>query len=313
MRILLAIAHFWDPNGDGKHQSLRPNPFPRLEALKHQLLCLRRQGEHQSQLHVADRMVYPANQALRHEIDICLVTDGEHTVIEQLEPLYRGLFEEVVTEPPVGLELGFEAQAYLGSQVDKKYDFYGYMEDDLLIHDPLFFQKLVWFQNFMGQEALLLPQRVELAQGPHFVDRFYIDGPLPEDHVKPLVDLDGPLVMVAAPGGDVPFEPPRNPHAGCFFLSHSQLRHWMEQPHWLDRDSSFISPLESAATLGISRSFNLYKPSLSHASWLEIQHWGTSFHSLIAAPQPEVEEELEDVIEPEGEVGQDSLAELHAT
>ena len=57
----------------------------------------------------------------------------------------------------------------------------------------------------------------------------------------------------------------------------------MEQPWWQDGDTSFISPLESAATLGIAKSFELFKPCLSHAAWLEVQHYGTSFHCLIGA------------------------------
>ena len=48
----------------------------------------------------------------------------------------------------------------------------------------------------------------------------------------------------------------------------------------LDEDASFVSPLESAATLGIAKTFRLYKPVMAMGSWLELQHWGRSFHSL---------------------------------
>ena len=64
-------------------------------------------------------------------------------------------------------------------------------------------------------------------------------------------------------------------------LSRSQLHHWTQQSHWQDGDCSWISPLESAATLGIAKTFRLIKPVMAQASWLEIQHWGTSFHSLL--------------------------------
>ena len=56
---------------------------------------------------------------------------------------------------------------------------------------------------------------------------------------------------------------------------------WVSREHWLDGDSSFVSPLESAATLGIAKTFRLYKPVMAIGSWLELQHWGTSFHCLI--------------------------------
>ena len=64
-------------------------------------------------------------------------------------------------------------------------------------------------------------------------------------------------------------------------LSSGQLQAWKASSHWLDGDSSFVSPLESAATLGIAKTFRLYKPVMAMGSWLELQHWGNSFHSLL--------------------------------
>ena len=59
------------------------------------------------------------------------------------------------------------------------------------------------------------------------------------------------------------------------------MHHWIKQPHWQDGDCSWVSPLESAATLGVAKTFRLFKPVMAQASWLEIQHWGTSFHCLL--------------------------------
>lgn len=281
MRILLAILHYWDPQGDGQHQSLRPNPAPRIAALQDQLLALRRLGLRRSYLHMGDRAAYPADEALRHQIDVRIITDGEHHVLDQLAPPYRQLFEPVVTKPETGRMLGFEVQRYLASQLDAGYDFYAYFEDDLVIQDPFFFHKLDWFQALMGPEVVLLPQRLELAHGPSHVDRFYIDGPFSDADWAALACKRGPVVVVPHLNLQMAFETPRNPHAGCFVLTAAQLRHWSEQAWWLDGDCSFISPLESAATLGLIKTFRLYKPCLPYAAWLEVQHWGTSFHSLI--------------------------------
>jgi len=284
MRILLAIVHYWDPQGGGAHQSLRANPLPRIQALQQQLLCLRRLGQRQSMLHMQDRAVYPANAAFQHQIDVKLITDGEHHVLDRLEPPFQDCFEAVATQPAQGKLLGFEAQRILAEALDQQYDLYGYLEDDLLIHDPCFFQKIHWFTELMGQDCLLLPQRLEFSPIPHRVDRFYIDGPIDEAELRPLVPQAGPVRLVQWAGTQVPFEPPLNPHAGCFFLTHTQLSHWADQPWWQDGDISFISPLESAATLGVAKTFQLFKPCLSHAAWLEVQHFGTNFHQLISAP-----------------------------
>jgi hypothetical protein len=283
MRILLAIVHYWDPQGGGKHQSLRADPRPRVEALQQQLLCLRRLGRGQSMLHMQDRAVYPANEAFRHSIDVKVITDGVHHVLDRLEQPYQSCFEAVATEPANGRMLGFEAQRVLAEARDQHYDLYGYLEDDLLIHDPCFFQKIQWFRELMGDDSVLLPQRFEFSPFPHRVDRFYIDGPIAEAELRPLVPKAGPVRLVQWAGTQVPFEPPLNPHAGCFFLSHDQMSHWVNQPWWQDGDTSFITPLESAATLGIAKTFQLFKPCLSHAAWLEVQHFGTCFHGLINA------------------------------
>lgn len=286
MKILLAIIHYWDPNGNGRHQSLRSNPAPRVEALNQQLLAFRRLGSQQYQINMVDNGVFRTNELYRHELDIHVITDGHHTVLDQLGADFRSCFTEFVTKPSSGMMLGFEAHNHIASilQDDDQYDLVGYMEDDLIIHDPLFFQKIIWFQNLMGPTQVLLPQRIEMTHRPHFVDRLFIDGPLGISNQYPTKVRKEPPVVMDIAGGKIVIETPLNPHAGCFFLTPNQFYHWMNQPHWLDRDCSFISPLESAATLGILKTFSLRKASFDNASWFELLHYGNSFHLLVQPP-----------------------------
>lgn len=282
MRILLTIVHHWNPEGSGRHASLRSDPIPRLRALQDQLLALRRLSLGQGLLSIAERRVEDANQALRHQITIQVVTDGHHHVLDQLEEPYRQMVEEVVTAPPSPMELGFEAHRVLAEQLDGGYDLYGYFEDDLLVLDPFFFHKIFWFQQCIGAGAVLLPQRFELSWRPEpWADRFYIDGPMQADEIASLIPNPPAPIATALPGGQVTFTSPGNPHSGCFVLTQAQMRHWSEQPWFLDRDASLISPLESAATLGLVKTFKLYKPHPAYAAFLEVQHWGMSFRSLI--------------------------------
>ena len=85
MNILVVIVHFWNPAGNGKHQSLRPDPLPRIHALCEQLLSLRRLSLNQSVLHMADRAAYRVNDDLRHSIDIKIVTDSQHHVLNLID------------------------------------------------------------------------------------------------------------------------------------------------------------------------------------------------------------------------------------
>ena len=294
MRILLAVVHYWDPEGGGKHGSLRSNPRPRIEAFQQQLLALQRMGTRQSQLNIETMAADPANGQLHHSIDVKVITDGEHHVLDRLDSPYRGLFQMVVTQPASPKHLGFEAQRFLASRLDEEYDLYAYFEDDLIVLDPWFFRKIDWFRSQAGDGCVVFPHRIELASEPHAVDRFFIDGPMPESQLRQILPTPEAAIGAQWPGGTLYFESPSNPHSGCFVLSRSQLYHWTQQSHWQDGDCSWVSPLESAATLGIAKTFRLFKPVMAQASWLEIQHWGTSFHSLlgnnVALPisQPEV-------------------------
>ena len=282
MRILLTILHHWNPKGDGRHASLRPDAQPRLQGLQDQLLHLVRLGTGQGALNIGEMRVDNASHALRHQFTIRLVTDGQHHLYDQLDERYQALVEHVPTNPPTPKHLGFEAQRILAEGLSDHYDLYGYLEDDLVIHDPLFFHKIFWFQQHMGADAVLLPHRMELFWAPdHLLEKFYIDGPVPEADLDNLLVHPAQPMAAPLPGGNIVFAPPANPPAGCFFLAHGQLQHWSEQEWFLDGDSSYVSPLESAATFGICKTFRIYKPHLAYAAFLELQHWGTSFRCLV--------------------------------
>jgi hypothetical protein len=282
MNILVSIVHYWNPAGSGTHQSLRKDPAPRVNALQQQLLSLRRLGQFQSLLDMSSRLVYRTNDFYRNVIDIKVVNDGVHNVLGMLAPEYSSCYDDVVVDSEDPKMLGFSAQKILAANLDKNYDLYCYLEDDLLILDPTFFSKLSWFSQVMDSRFILLPHRFEISQNPSIVDRFYIDGPLGDSEVRPLIPNPLPEFFIDSFGCSIPFSSPSNPHSGCFFLTHKQLSRWVGQPWWQDRDISFVSPLESAATLGITKTFELLKPSFSHSSWFEIQHYGTCFHSLIS-------------------------------
>ncbi len=139
------------------------------------------------------------------------------------------------------------------------------------------FVKLGWFNDQLGAGVLLQPNRYEV--GPlGLVHKAYIDGDLADEVTAPFQDLaEAPEATGRLLGRTVTFRRAKNPHAGCFFLNERQMRAWAERPDFLDRDTSFVGPLESAATLGVMRAFRVYKTAPEDASFLEIEHHGTSF------------------------------------
>jgi len=257
--------------------------MPKMVALHNQLLSLHRLGLRQGQLDIAQRKVTPANQMFRHEFDIRIVTDGSHTILDRLDSSWTSLAREEVREPISPKHLGFEGQKVLAENIDAGFDIYAYFEDDLIINDPMFFHKINWFVNELGDDKLLFPHRIELSETFNIVNRLYIDGPIPSNDLQSLIPEPCPPLAMNLPLGPLYFTSPLNPHSGCFVLSRNQLSRWVNHSCWQDGDCSYVSPLESAATLGLSKVFSLYKPAPACASWLELQHWGSSFTSLIGA------------------------------
>ena len=185
-----------------------------------------------------------------------------------------------------GIEYAYNHEALLPWLTESNTHYVVYLEDDIILNDPDFFLKLRLFNQTFGNRYLLMPNRIETLESSGQLRRFYIDGnynPAVSSQYRKSTDARFSIMHL---GERVQFEQPSNLHSGCFFLTNSQLTKWSESSNWLNYDVSFVSPLESAATLGIAQNFNILKTPFSHASWFELQHFGTSFHSLIGGSAP---------------------------
>jgi hypothetical protein len=293
MRILFTIPHFFKPSEAGRYGSVCQTPQRRIQALTSNLSALH-QLYNQSQciINIAQRLALPANQSQAHEIKVIICTSQNDHLLNQL-PLSPQLYSHHPTQAEPML-LGFECQAVLRDCLGQ-YDYYCYLEDDLILHDPWFFIKLKWFTQQVGELNLLQPNRYEVSSHG-VVHKAYIDGDLAAhvtakfQNVQEKPELIGTIMETP-----VTFRRPLNPHSGCYFLTANQMVYWVKQPYFLDRDTSFVGSLESAATLGIMKTFHIYKPTPHQAGFLEIQHFGTSFISLIGNKVKLDQEELQPV------------------
>ena len=166
MRILAAIPHFFDLSRKvchaPEHGSLTGDPEARIEALTACVSALHQQfGGPQVIIDISRREAKEANTrfaAAKLEVVVC-TTRGQHLLSRV--PLHQSALWHQPTdaEPPL---LGFECHAALYERLGD-YDFYCYLEDDLIIRDPWFFAKLNWFHGQVGPGAVLLPNRYEVA------------------------------------------------------------------------------------------------------------------------------------------------------
>ena len=286
MRILVVIPHFFRPDGEGRYGSARRDPQPRIDALSQSVRSLhglfgRQQIAFQDHTHAGDPglKIQATNQWIACDLTIVICTTGDHHLIPHL-PIAPDQFQHRSLDCP-DRELGFYCHRVLRDHLSDAYDYYCYLEDDLTIRDPLFFLKQQWFQSFLTEYDVLQPNRFELSlsSAPNNESRkVYVDLEFESNTGRNIGFahnftenrvLNGQIF-----GQPIQFERAGNPHAGCFFLTQSQMTRWAQQPDFGCPKSQFIGLLESAASLHLMRYFRVYKPALTCANFLEIEHWG---------------------------------------
>lgn len=275
MKLLVVIPHFCggspQTNGTGAYYGSAGSRLPRLAALNEQIVTLHRN------FGPSRVPVRPGQKpSTADSLDIVVVTIAGHNVLDRLD-LAPGTFETVLYDGPP-MTLPFEAQRILRERVGQ-YDFYGMLEDDLILHDPAHFEKLRWFVETFSERCVLQPHRCEVSK-TGTPAKFIIDPDLGERHDRFIHDGQPPHISGDWHGQRVDFIAPTNPHSGGYFVTDAQLRHWIRQPWFLDRDESWIGPLESAATLSVTRTFDVYKPVDAQGNFLEIEHYGARSANL---------------------------------
>jgi len=202
-------------------------------------------------------------------LDIVVCTTGDSHLIEELggiQPLFH--HHPTSAEP---IMLGFECHRLLQA-MRGRYDYYAFVEDDIVLTDPLFFRKRRLFDMRFGPNALLQPNRYETSAGGP-VSKLYVDYRLKPRVTAAYQDIaEMPQLEMPFLDEVVRFERTTYPSAGCFFLNNAQLEYWVESPNFLDGDVSYMSPLDSAVTLSVMKTFRIYKPVLDQASFLEVLH-----------------------------------------
>lgn len=275
MRILFTIPHFFKHQDTGLYGSLIMEPEERCRSLTSCLTALRSlYGHSQAILHVNERAALPANQDDTHHVDIVVCTVKNFHLLSNIGLPSSFLAHHCTDINP--LLLGFECQKVLKSYLGQ-YDYYCYLEDDLILHDPWLFLKLKWFNDCVGNDSLLQPNRYEMSPSGT-IKKIYVDGYLRLEATSQFQNIqNSQTIQTNIMGREMIFQRTTNPHSGCYFLNANQMEEWSRKPYFLDGDTSFIGPLESAATLGIMKTFKVYKPTAANATFLEIQHFGDLF------------------------------------
>ena len=276
MRVLVTIPHFCrrtpEPQAPGHYGSESGDTLARRNQVERCLTALHQTFGPRQAL-VSERPGAAANDAIAATIEIALVTTGDQHLVAELPP---SLFTHVPTNADPRC-LGFVCHELMRENAER-FDDFVYLEDDLEITDPLFLDKLRWFNATFGNSTLLQPNRFELASDLQ-VMKMYVDGNTTHPEI-PALHQDITLrtrLRAEAFGRSYLFKRVSNVHSGCFFLNAAQLARMAASPRFGKPNADFFGPLESAATLLLMRAFDVYKPARENAGFLELRHLGRRF------------------------------------
>ncbi len=179
--------------------------------------------------------------------------------------------EELDCDP---MFVGFRIQENLVNQVES-FDWFIFIEDDIVINDAFFIEKLENFNQSCGYEdAVLLPHRYEIDKGiKQYID-LTIDTELAWNKLS-IVNISG-----------IKFAEYTNPHAGMYCLSQTQLRRWIKSGRSWRNQELIVGPLESAVTFCLLECFALYKPHPDNLRFLEVRHYDTKYSQLNPETSP---------------------------
>lgn len=212
------------------------------------------------------------------EVDVHVFVQEQHNLEDVLD-----LFADQITVHVLALEDPRELPLRAVHQVllmAEPADLMLYLEDDLVISDLEYIDKQAWFLQHTNHCYVLMPHRVEycVANAPR---RLFVDGPIKDDSVStPVWASDEPSVGGGRyQGMEVEFMKPTNPHSGSFCLSDVQMALVREGP-W--PPTTFIGPLETAATGVVAPHFKVLKPSWNCRNFLTLEHGNPSFIAQMA-------------------------------
>ncbi len=280
MRVLLALVHYFKGEAETRHSSTDERRRDQRAAVLRRAIDSWRGNLGATTTLTIETKRFDRLRGTVDGLDICVITNGTDHLLDEDFARARGV-RHVKVQVDNPRMLGFAVHR-LFADTRNAYDLFCYSEDDLRIADPGFVDRLRAFQDAFGWKRLLMPNRFEWnPAGPTL--KTWVDGDIRPGATAawrdPLPD-EGFLHLPMPGRAPVAFRRAMNPHSGFFALSATQLAHWMRQTHFLDLDCSFISPLESAATLAVLKTFPIYKAFGPDAGFLEIEHMDNRFSSM---------------------------------
>lgn len=151
------------------------------------------------------------------------------------------------------------------------YDYFMFLEDDIILNDSCFIEKLEKFNRVSPKKNyVLLPHRYEYYNGEKsYFDQCYNSksGPASNKYSEQLKIISDEATFTV-------FE---NSHSAFYCLSREQMELWIASGYKWKNKIVAVGSLESAATFCLYENFEIFKPHPCNMYYLEVQHYGNKF------------------------------------
>lgn len=211
-------------------------------------------------------------------IDVVVLTDGFNLLKNCLEP-FRNRIKIETVKVDDSRELPSMVIHHM-LQSCRPDEYVLYMEDDLIINDPSFLRKALWFTTNSNSKDVLMPHRFEKTHA-NYPKKLYIDGPINSDTYYVCSSVFDELVLANGRFLDqkIRLVEASNPHAGYLFLSYNQCQTALS--NW--PPCYFVGPLETACTGLAIKNFKIWKVYWGDRTFFEIEHGNPSFLKYISS------------------------------
>jgi hypothetical protein len=211
---------------------------------------------------------------------IILLSKQGYSIASQL-PAYMAknftVYESKQTDPMlVEFDAWHLMEKYAGT-----YDYFTFLEDDILMEDTWWFNKMEQFNEAVANTSyLLFPHRYEYSEGT----KYYNDQMMMEGHVSERYHFQANLGFGL---GTLQFCQYENPHAGMYCLQAAQANNWLAKGNPYQYETTAYGTLESAATFNLMHQFEIFKPHPTCMHFLQVRHWGAKYLAQFEkAPSP---------------------------
>lgn len=276
MKVLLVIPHVFAPETGSLYSSRSAEKRPQKQAAL-QKATLENISRHSKShwIHASlgkGKPIVTRVLASDHQIDLTIrvFTAPGHNLTEPLTGQHSSLeIITVNTQDFTSLPLTASRHAL---ESHAQYDIIGYMEDDILIEDSEFFEKIQYLHDLTESHAFI----------PHRCEHIPLKGDVvlsgDPDGGRPDLFWDTrESISIAWPLGSRSFYRATNPHSGCYFLGKRQAEAVYQ--YWHDRNwvSPFqlSGPMEQAASGMLLPVLKVMKPVPSQHRFLRVMHQDT--------------------------------------